>query len=270
MNAGAIDQLSPLAADLRAQNPDRYLAALFAPPARRNALIALYAFDHEIARARWTLKEPMAGLIRLQWWQDVIDGFSEDRTVAHPVVQELQRAVTEVGLNKSYLERALEARRRPLEDDKPPTAEDLKRHLHDVGGSISCAAAELLGGRQPDVLAIVNRVGLVGAALEHCRFLQSLAPGSNVWLPEEWCVGEAGDAGTMADTFAKRHLADWAEKELAEARRQAGSIPRAVLPALFPGTLASLRLRDPIGSEPPLPLPTAVPRLIWCWMRRRF
>ena len=77
MNAEAIEQLSPLAKDLRAQNPDRYLATLFAPAACRSSLIALFAFDHEIARAQWNMREPMAGLIRLQWWQDVIDGFSQ-------------------------------------------------------------------------------------------------------------------------------------------------------------------------------------------------
>ncbi|MEM8950825.1 MAG: squalene/phytoene synthase family protein, partial [Pseudomonadota bacterium] len=198
------------------------------------------------------------------------DGFSEHRPVAHPVVRELQRAVTEDGLNNHHLLRVLDARRRPLEDDEPPTLEDFEQHLHDIGGSIFCAAAELLGGSQPDVQAILNRAGLVSAALEHCRFLQDQAPGSNVWLPADWYIDEKGDAGTVSATVLKRRLADRSLKELAEARRQAGSIPRAVLPALFPITLAASRLRDPIGSGQPEPLPMAVPRLMWCWLRRRF
>jgi len=37
---------------VRRVDPDRYLTALFAPPARREALFTLYAFNHELARAR--------------------------------------------------------------------------------------------------------------------------------------------------------------------------------------------------------------------------
>ena len=73
MTSRTIDDLSPLAAGLRAGNADCYLSTLFAAPARREALIALYAFDGEIARVRHAVREPMAGLIRLQWWDDVVD-----------------------------------------------------------------------------------------------------------------------------------------------------------------------------------------------------
>ena len=37
---------------VRRHDPDRFLTALFAPPDRRDALLTLYAFNHELARAR--------------------------------------------------------------------------------------------------------------------------------------------------------------------------------------------------------------------------
>jgi 15-cis-phytoene synthase len=37
---------------VRRHDPDRFLAALFAPPVRRPALLVLCAFNHELARAR--------------------------------------------------------------------------------------------------------------------------------------------------------------------------------------------------------------------------
>ena len=37
---------------VRAADKDRYLATLFAPADRRDALFALYAFSHEIATVR--------------------------------------------------------------------------------------------------------------------------------------------------------------------------------------------------------------------------
>ena len=50
------------------------LAALFAPAEHRNALLALYAFNLEVARVREVVRDPLAGEIRLQWWSDVLHG----------------------------------------------------------------------------------------------------------------------------------------------------------------------------------------------------
>lgn len=268
MNQKAIDRISPLAADLRVQNPDRYLATLFAPPARREALFALYAFDSELARMQEIVKEPMAGLIRLQWWQDVIDGFGRGETVAHPVAKGLERAVTEDGLDPAYLRRAIDGRRKPFEDDLAPDPEAFERYLLDIGGSVSCAAASLLGADQQETLAAADRVGLVGAAWEKLRFLETQTPDRRAWLPLAWREGE--DAGDWPTAAARAQFADWAFGELVEARRQKAAIPRSSLAAFFPGTLAGVRLGDPNGANLQPTLPSAVPRLIWCWLRGRF
>ena len=62
------------AALVREADRDHYLAALFAPADRRDALLALYAFNVEIGRVRDVAREPMPGEIRLQWWRDTIEG----------------------------------------------------------------------------------------------------------------------------------------------------------------------------------------------------
>ncbi|MBY0330364.1 MAG: squalene/phytoene synthase family protein, partial [Acetobacteraceae bacterium] len=64
--------LSPPAAIARAEDPDRFLCALFAPAARREALFALIAFNHELARARAAARTPLIALMRLQWWRDAV------------------------------------------------------------------------------------------------------------------------------------------------------------------------------------------------------
>src|SRR6185312_10902836 len=59
---------------VREGDRDRYLSVLFAPEAKRPALLALYAFNVEIARVRDLVHEPLPGEIRLQWWCDAIAG----------------------------------------------------------------------------------------------------------------------------------------------------------------------------------------------------
>src|SRR5258708_12399422 len=66
-------EASSLAALVRHHDRDRYQTALFAPARRREALLALYAFNYEIARVRETVTQPMLGQIRLQWWRWVLD-----------------------------------------------------------------------------------------------------------------------------------------------------------------------------------------------------
>ena len=81
--------LSYCAAEVREHDPDRYLATLFAPADARETLFVLYAFDHEIGRVRRIVGEPMAGLVRLQWWRDALEGIATGKPLAHPVVEAL-------------------------------------------------------------------------------------------------------------------------------------------------------------------------------------
>ena len=63
---------------------DRYLSALFAPACRREALFALIAFNHEIARIPEAVSEPMLGRIRLQWWREVLEAVYAGRARPAP------------------------------------------------------------------------------------------------------------------------------------------------------------------------------------------
>jgi phytoene synthase len=74
--------LSPL---VRRADPDRYFCTLFAPPAPRAHLLLLYAFNHELARAREVASEPILALIRLNWWREVVAGEDKLHEVATPL-----------------------------------------------------------------------------------------------------------------------------------------------------------------------------------------
>ncbi len=65
-------ELSACGRIVRENDPDRFFCTLFAPPAKREALFALYAFNHELARVAESVSEPMLGEIRLQWWREAL------------------------------------------------------------------------------------------------------------------------------------------------------------------------------------------------------
>src|ERR1700742_5251521 len=91
-------QIDHCTALVRETDRDRYLATLFAPAEHRDALMALYAFNIEIARVREVAREPMPGEIRLQWWREVIEGERPGEAAAHPVAAALIEVMARHGL----------------------------------------------------------------------------------------------------------------------------------------------------------------------------
>jgi len=105
----------------------RYLCALTAPLSKRQALLALLAFDQEIARIPGAVSEPMLGHIRLQWW---LDALAADQLPAHPVAL----ALAPLNLNMALLGALVQARLFELEQT-PPTFDDLCRYAEATGGA---------------------------------------------------------------------------------------------------------------------------------------
>ena len=91
---------------VRTHDPDRFFTTLFAPVTARPALWALYAFNHEIARAKETVREPMMAMIRLQWWREVVEGTAKRHEVATPAPR---------GADRRHV-----ARGRPARPDRSP------------------------------------------------------------------------------------------------------------------------------------------------------
>src|SRR5438105_12411155 len=116
--SGAAAEGSSLAALVRRHDRDRYQTALFAPAGRREALLALYAFNYEIARVRETVTQPMLGQIRLQWWREVLDAaYAGAPPRQHPVVLPLSAAIRELALSRGYFDRLIGSRERDLADE---------------------------------------------------------------------------------------------------------------------------------------------------------
>src|SRR3569623_2664134 len=94
-----------LAASVRAADPDRYFSALFAPAPQRPYLYALYAFNAELARVAETVREPMLGAIRLEWWRVTAEGAANGAPRNHDVARGLASDLAERGVQHEAYER---------------------------------------------------------------------------------------------------------------------------------------------------------------------
>lgn len=246
---------SPIAELARRQDPERFLATLAAPVDRREHLFTILAFEHEIARVRETVREPMIGEIRLQWWADALDRIAAGNPApAHVVAQAVERAVRETALDARALGAMVEGRRYDLDDAPPPTMDDLVSYCDTTGGGVARAMLSVVAPGNGDAMRAASLVGTAWALTGILRALPHGQGRRRLFLPADRMAA----AGLTVETVrpggslsaVARDIAQAARARLAEARRIA--VPKAALPAVLPARLADAHLRRlaRVGHDP--------------------
>ena len=130
---------------VRRVDPDRWLSSRFiGQPAARADVIALYAFDHELARAPRVASNALLGEMRLTWWREALDEIYLDRHVRHhPTAQALADVVARRRLPRDILETLIDARYREL-DPAPMAQGEALDWARDTGGLVAQLAAQIL------------------------------------------------------------------------------------------------------------------------------
>ena len=243
-------QLSPIGALARAADYDRYLSAVFAPGARREALFALIAFNHEIARIPEAVSEPMLGRIRLQWWREVLDAvYAGAPTRRHEVAEPLADAIRACRLDRALFDALLEAREDDLESEGPTDLAALERYAAATGGSLAELMVRASGADSGPALEAGRRVGTAWALVGTLRAAPHAAAQGRVTLPAD-LLSKAGLAaedlrtGQGFERFAAvaEPVAGRAAELLAMGRQARRAVPRQCLGVLLIARLADLYL----------------------------
>lgn len=241
-----------LTAGLRQHDRDRYQTALFAPAARRDALFALYAFNYEIARIREYVREPMLGLMRLQWWRDALDEIYAGKPPrGHEVATPLAEAIAAHGLSKGHFTALLDARAQDMEAVPPESPAALESYAAATSGSLLLLALEALDVRDAKAAAAGYSVGIAYALAGLLLAAPFHARQRRLYLPSALTAQHGVDLersifalkpspGLVAAT---RDIADRARRHLDQARQQRAAVPRAAMPVLLHAVLAERRLR---------------------------
>ena len=239
-----------------AGDPDRYVATFFAPAARRRPLLALYAFDHEASRIGLTVREPMAGHIRLAWWREQIAAIYAGGPLVAPVPAALAEAVRGHALPRDLFERYLDARASDLEETPFDDEAAMKAHALAVGGAVVQLAVRVLGaGERADVAA--NHAGSAIVCAGHMNDAAAFAARRRCRFPMSW-LAEAGvnaedffagaeSAVRLAAVFAR--MRELVRAELAAVNRS--RFPTTATPALAAATLGRQTASDPFAATAP-------------------
>lgn len=277
-------EMPAYAKSLFERDPDRAYAALFAPESARHALLALYAFHHEIAKVREVVSEPMLGAIRLQWWREALDGLERGVTPRHELGAPLGEAMTRHGVAGAALHRMIDAREVDFDEVPFETESDLEVYVRDSAGVLVDTGARLLchgegkGSAWSDEMTSCAHhaglawglTGLLRALPFHARQRRCLLPRTLLSHrqidPSQIFAGQTspGLIGGFED------IVSLARTHLATARRDMGAVPRTALPAFLYVTLTDQYLKklsrpdhNPFTVDVTIPTYAKLWRLYW-------
>jgi phytoene synthase len=204
-----------LDAQVRRVDPDRWLASRFiADPKARADVIALYAFNYELARVAGGVSNALMGEIRLTWWREAMDEIAAGQPARkHPTVE----AVAAAGYPLKALAEMAEARMADLDAAPFETEAQVLAYVDATAGAVMMLAAWRLDPKADPhaVQSAARAYGLAG--------LWRLKRAGVQRLPAGW---------TQADVRRRVHEAR------AKARAELKDLPIAAFPAAAPAALA--------------------------------
>lgn len=289
MNEGS--GLDPLLAQGRRLDPDRTLCVLFAPAARRAELLALVLLNQELARVAETVRQPLAGAIRLRFWRDQLAAAASGAACDHALARILAEPLREGRLPLPELEVLIDARESELEGlleenwvptGPRPSMAALEAHVRATSGGLARAMARLLGA--PDAIVTAAEaagtayglVGLVRAAPFEAARARRIRVRS---LLDAAGLDPGGPRRTEdRDRLCAlaRSLLGRAEAAIRYVRAEGGPTDGACLAPFLLATVAEVQLRalQRVGCDPyrlpARPGAALLPlRLLYAWLRRR-
>ena len=263
---------------VRRGDPDRYLSALFAPADKRPHLLALYAFNIEIARVADTVREPMMGEIRLEWWRETLAGARQGMPRNHDVARALTALLLAVDLPAGWFDAMLTARAFDSSGEAFADRAAVEAYCDATSGNLMRLAARILGGGADEA---AREAGTAYALAGMLRALPHHAARHKLYLPLDLLAllhltpqEFFHEADTAKVKAAVNQMALWARAHLKTARGK--RVPRALLPAILPATLVPLYLRrvtrgwfDPLRSVGEVPVHRRQMSLLGAAMRRQ-
>lgn len=238
---------------VRRADPDRYIAALFAPAERRPLLFALYAFNHEIARIGETVKEPMLAEIRLAWWREALEGARDGHPRAHDVVRALAEMFARAGPPLELFEPLLDARRQDAMAVPVADLAALEAYGEATAGTIMRIAARLLDEHEPDD-AVFRHAGTAYALTGLLMTLSFQAARGRIFLPHASLDAARIARETLKPGEMRPELAPLVDEIVAralwhhhQARRM--RLPSPMLPAILPAALVPLYARRTVKAK---------------------
>jgi phytoene synthase len=215
----------------------RYFAQLYAPPAKREALLALFAVEGEVRDSAENANHDVAHT-RLRWWRDEIERLANGNA-QHPATRALQAQAADRGVFRRLHELVVSADM-DLAHMTYANSRELHAYTERSGGVTTQLAGLLLtdAPMAPDLMASLGQLGGAVREVEIVRDLRRDVRAGRLYMPLDQLdvrhvKSQDLDTATPSDA-ALALLADFSEQAKARLREAMAAIPKDVRSALRP------------------------------------
>ncbi|MGQ0457912.1 MAG: squalene/phytoene synthase family protein [Hyphomicrobium sp.] len=215
----------------RRGEPDRFLAALLAPRAARDDLIAIAALSADVRRIAADVSDAPLAEIKMRWLADAVGGAMTAEKSGHPVVDAAGEALSRGGVAQSLVDDFFAAHAHRLYADAPPDNAALKLELEMTEGALFRMAAAVLRVTTTDAAdeAISHAAIAYGLARTGLDLPVRLARGGSP-LPPSWFGSDAAPDWKAA----MRGLTNESRGALQACRSALHGCPAGLITALLP------------------------------------
>jgi phytoene synthase len=224
---------------------------LFAPRETRADLLALYAFNVELARIAEQVTEPELGAIRLQWWREALARARIGESTGHPVADAMGDVQRRRALAPERIERLIEARCFDIATRIMPDRSALETYLHETAGALFALAAACASVPGATIEPAASQAGLAYGLTGLMRALPVHASSGRVFLPADALRrhGTSPEAVLAGRTepglrVVLEDLRDQARAALDDARRHVAKLDRRAQAAFLPLSLVEPYLAE--------------------------
>jgi len=207
-----------------------YYSFLFLPPARRAAIMALYAFCREVDDIVDECENRELAAVKLEWWRQEIDRI-DGGVPQHPVGLALQAAGRQFRLPVAQLQEIIDGMAMDLGQVRYPNFEQLSLYCYRVASVVGLLAAEIFGIQDASTLDYARDLGMAFQLTNILRDIGEDARRGRLYLPleelERFQV-------PVADIFEGRYSAQFSALMQFQAERARGYYDSALrkLPAI--------------------------------------
>jgi len=159
-----------------------YYAFLFLPPARRQAITALYAFCREVDDVVDECSDPSLARIKLAWWRTQVDALFEGKA-EHLVMKALLPCLGPFALTRERLLAVIDGMEMDLDQTRYLDWPALQTYCWHAAGVVGELSASIFGYTDASTLQYATKLGLAFQLTNIIRDVGDDARRGRIYLP---------------------------------------------------------------------------------------
>jgi phytoene synthase len=161
-----------------------YYSFLLLPENKRKAIMAVYAFCHEVDDVVDNKGEPHIKQIKLQWWRDEIKQLFNGQP-QHPVTRALNPIIADFNLPEEYFQEVIDGMEMDLVNTSYDTFKSLSLYCYRAAGVVGLMAAEIFGYEDRKTLDYAISLGTAFQLTNIIRDIKEDAQRGRIYIPQE-------------------------------------------------------------------------------------